>query len=162
MRRGFTLIELAVVVGILIILLGGAVFYYARFHQKGIADALHTFFWVQTQRIDYYKQDTGRYPADFKQLWDNTDGVAGWSGPYEKPPHLDNTLDYVKSPLGKAYLECSAGEYVRIAIPNAPESVCSELDKSRDDGNLSSGRVRYQSGTCYYYIDTGSAVSCSR
>ena len=162
MKKGFTLIELAIVVGILLILLSGAVFYYARFHQKGIANSLYTFFWVQTQRINYYKQDTGRYPADFKQLWNNTDGVAGWSGPYEKPPHLDSSLDYVDSPLGKAYLECSAGDYVRIKIPNAPKDICTLLDRDKDDGNLSSGRIRYSSNTCYYYVDVGNSISCSR
>ena len=67
-QRGFTLIELMVVVAIIGILTTVAVGQYQRSIQKAKEAVLKENLWTMRQQINRFFADKGRYPADLQEL----------------------------------------------------------------------------------------------
>jgi len=84
----------------------------------------------------------------------------GWNGAYITAPYGNTSYTYFPNvPFGsRLYLECSRGNYFRAKITSVPIKYCQELDRKADDNNLSTGRVRYSSGNCYYYFAFSESV----
>ena len=113
---------------------------------------------IQKASENYY-DDVGGFPSNAQRFWKDP-GVTGWDGSYVTAPFGNVNYTYFpKVPFGSGlYLECSSGNYFRAKITGSQEAFCLKLDKESDDGNLSTGRVRYSSGNCYYYFAFSEAV----
>jgi prepilin-type N-terminal cleavage/methylation domain-containing protein len=161
MKRGFTLVELAVVILVLSILSVAVVRYVKNHTLQAKASKFISFVNKVKNAVDYYYDDTGYFPKDTKQLWNNVSGVKNWYGEYLTPPRGNKNLNqFPKTPAGEpAYLECSEGNYVRLRVDNPNVSVCVIVDRQIDDGNLGSGDLVISGGKCYFYLERGN-VGC--
>lgn len=99
-RGGFTLIELAIVVAILIVLLTGAILFLPKLLGKSKYASVKRDYDTIGKAIDNYRTDTNYYPQYIYELWRNAGNLAGWNGPYLKPPHGDTNANTYPSPLG--------------------------------------------------------------
>lgn len=100
-RKGFTLIELMVVVVILGILAGAAIMTLGggqsdKAKRARAASDISTFM----SALEFYKLDVGSYPASLDNLVTKPDSDAdGWEGPYMKNiPKDPNGKDYEYTP----------------------------------------------------------------
>ena len=163
MRKGFTLVELLIAVAVISILIAGLFTYYSRNYtgEARVSKAIELAEMLR-KACDNYYDDTGYYPANSRQLWNNSSGVKGWYGPYLTPPSGNVASTTLPSPIGtSASLECVDGSYLRVAFSTVQPSLCKLLERlGKDDGNPSSGKVRYLGGNCYYYLYFGSGVRC--
>jgi len=165
MRRGFSLVELAIVIAIMAVLATGVyLFAGGSVDRSRIAKTESVIAKLKTA-IDNYYADTGYFPSSAKQFWNNSAGAPGWSGPYVDAPNGDTNLDYFPhAPWGgTGKIACSDGDSVSLVMENMPKGLCQKLDDDMDDGNLSSGLVRWNSSdnTCvYYYAVNDSGVRC--
>jgi len=158
-RKGFTLVEIAIVLLVLAVLAAIAIRPGKNYGIEAKVGKTIEFIDSLQKAADNYLDDVGGYPSDTQQLWKNHKSVLGWYGPYVQAPGGDTSKTYFpKVPEGNsAYLECSSSSnYFRVKFTNFRQVVCQEIDKKMDDGNLSTGKVRYDSNNhyCYYYFDT--------
>lgn len=99
-RKGFTLIELMVVVVILGILAGAAIMTLGggqsdKAKRARAASDISTFM----SALEFYKLDVGSYPASLDDLVTNASDADGWEGPYMKNiPKDPNGSDYEYTP----------------------------------------------------------------
>lgn len=105
-RKGFTLIELMVVVVILGILAGAAIMTLGggqsdKAKRARAASDISTFM----SALEFYKLDVGSYPASLDDLVTKpASGADGWEGPYMKNiPKDPNGNDYDYSPTTDSY-----------------------------------------------------------
>ena len=107
-RRGFTLVELLVVLVILGLIAGFATPQVIKFLGKAKADAAR----VQVERLsgvlDLYRLEVGRYPTSgegLEALLEALVDAANWNGPYLKK------ADALTDPWGLPYAYQSPGEH---------------------------------------------------
>lgn len=104
-RKGFTLIELMVVVVILGILAGAAIMTLGggqsdKAKRARAASDISTFM----SALEFYKLDVGSYPASLDDLVTNASDADGWEGPYMKNiPKDPNGKDYEYTPIDDSY-----------------------------------------------------------
>jgi len=163
-EKGFSILEILITLIVLGILTFLAIKGYLGYVEQGKVDATIRMIGKLQKAVDAYSEDTGYYPANTQQLWENALSTDGWDGPYVRPPFDDPTLNEIpKTPYGgKAYIECSDGNYIRLAMEMKTPTLCKLMDEKYDDGNLNSGRITYDenSGICYYYFGRGSYIAC--
>lgn len=98
-RRGFTLIEVLLVLAILVILGGMVGLYFTRIQGNAYSDAARHQISLFEQQLKLYRLDTGVYPTTEQGLQSLREAPAGmtkWRGPYlEKEVPVD--------PWGMAY-----------------------------------------------------------
>ncbi len=117
MRKGFTLVELMLVVIIIGILVGMVVpRLTGRSQEARVAAAKADIYSNLSLALDLYELDNGRFPDEFKSLWENpkdTSKAPNWKGPYLKkyPPHdpWGNEYKYTIKEEGKEYSLISFG-----------------------------------------------------
>ncbi|WP_240097409.1 type II secretion system major pseudopilin GspG [Thermomonas flagellata] len=102
-QGGFSLIEIILVV----VLIGGIVAFAASRILGGGDRAKVNLARAQVQtlaeKIDQYRQDTGRLPARLDDLVSKPAGASGWLGPYAKPAELND-------PWGHPYVYTVPGQ----------------------------------------------------
>ena len=112
-QKGFTLVELLVVLAILVVISG----FVAPQVMNYLAKAKHQAAAIEIERLsgilDLYLLDNGRYPTTAEgldALFEGPSGADGWNGPYIKK--AEQLLD----PWEAAYLYRSPGDHGRIDI----------------------------------------------
>ena len=164
MRKGFTLVELMVVVALIAILALGYQIFYGGATDKAKVSKSIEFIQALKKSISAYYADTGYYPSKTQQLWSNSAGAPNWYGPYAEAPNGNTSLNFwPHTPWGGAgYLTCGKGSYEALIMKNVSSAFCQQIDKQIDDNNLSKGNIRYDSknGNCIAYLVRGSQVRC--
>ena len=164
-RKGFTLIELMVVVAVMAILALGIYLVGGKFLDKSRVAKTESVITKIRSAINNYYSDTGYYPSKAQQFWKNTVGAPNWSGPYVQPPRGNVNLNgFYNMPWGgTGQLVCHNGSYVALIMYGMSRGLCQKLDQEVDDNNLSTGLVRWNSNSnyCVYYFElNNSGVSC--
>jgi general secretion pathway protein G len=162
MRKGFTLVELVVVIMIMGILVAG--YFYLTGANVDTARVAKTQAIIEKAKkaIYTYYQDTGYFPTNAQQLWNNVLGTPGWYGPYVEAPNANPNLTYFPhAPWGGTMsIVCVDGTALKLTLDRMPQDLCSKLDQKIDDGSLTTGRVRWENNSCVYYVKTGAGVKC--
>jgi general secretion pathway protein G len=150
-RKGFTLLELLAVIILIAIL---SYFGVKAFIGSSSTEAKVTKLKEHVTLVDAasqrFKFDTGYYPSRISYLWQKPNNLPGWKGPYLKPETVDrnnNILLKFLSDNSKMYVACSSDNYYQVVVDGVSNDVAQEYDKKYDDGNLSSGNVRYDSSS---------------
>lgn len=84
-RRGFTLIEVLLVLAILVILGGMVGLYFTRIQGNAYSDAARTQMGMFSEYLKIYRLDTGVYPTTeqgLESLVTQPSGLTKWRGPY--------------------------------------------------------------------------------
>jgi general secretion pathway protein G len=95
-RRGFTLIEVLLVLIILAILAGTATLFVRQARERALSNAARSQIGVFEQAIDLYELDMRAYPATNQGLValiqppSDADSVGTWGGPYLKSSSIPN------------------------------------------------------------------------
>ena len=106
-RRGFTLLELMVVLLILSLLASIAAPRVAKYLRKAKSDTAKIQVDALGAAVDSFNIDNGRFPTDqegLKALMDRPDGLTSWDGPYLKK------RDSLTDPWGHPYLYRHPGQ----------------------------------------------------
>ena len=101
-HQGFTLIEVLIIVGIIIILTGMAVVYLKNASNKAKVSKAEAEIEIMGGAIEQIEEDTGNYLENLDQLDDATppdESLSPWWGPYVSSLPVDN-----KDPWGNDYL----------------------------------------------------------
>ena len=87
-RRGFTLMELLLVMAILVIMASMVTFAFLQIQQNAQSDAALTQISMLESACDQYKLQVGRYPNTLDDLFTQPAGLTTrqWRGPYLKDP----------------------------------------------------------------------------
>ena len=111
MRKGFTLVELLMVVVVLAILAGAVLTAYKNFTHSAKADDILEAYRKISQASRMMVQDTTYYPKAIQELWKNINGVPDWKGPYLEPPagNVSQTVYPVLNTLITASVSCVQG-----------------------------------------------------
>ncbi|MCX7927171.1 MAG: type II secretion system protein GspG [Candidatus Omnitrophica bacterium] len=166
MREGFTLIELIVVIAIIAILAAVvAPNAFKAVEKAKISKALADWNAFKSASAAYYA-DTGQWPGRWN-LWtrigetgltNNTFSLANWDGPYleKESAHpwggmywLSRNADYNNN--GIRDLDVEMGEECWVPLGGTvnawrcfvPQNTAEKMDRQLDDGNLTTGNVRY-------------------
>jgi len=158
-RKGFTLLEIAIAIATISILAYVAARVMRNYSMEAKASRTLEFARKVSQAVNNYFDDVGGFPSNAQRLWKNP-GVKGWYGAYVEAPYGNVNYNYFpRTPMDvPAYLECSSS-YLRLKFSGASKTLCQLMDKKGDDNNLTSGRVRYENGNCYYYLSF-SDITC--
>ncbi|HRZ15775.1 MAG TPA: prepilin-type N-terminal cleavage/methylation domain-containing protein [Candidatus Omnitrophota bacterium] len=168
MKQGFTLVELIVVIAIIAILAAVIAPNAFRAIEKAkvakVETDLKTF---KTAALSYYS-DTGQWPVD-GATWLTAEETAmfisgagqptGWDGPYlerwpDPPWHCNfvyggvpmvGTYDWDHWPTCAAW-GMGGGDTTAVAASCIPQTAATMVDQHQDDGNLASGRARFNAG----------------
>jgi len=86
-RRGFTLLELLIVIGILTVLLAVSVGQYKNYVSSAKVVDILSAYEIVSKATKLYNQDTSYFPQDIRELWkkdaaENIQAPEGWKGPY--------------------------------------------------------------------------------
>lgn len=82
-RRGFTLMEVLVVMAILVVLASTVTFAYLKFFKNAQADSTKQQIAILERACDSYKLDVGVYPGELADLMRQpANNTARWRGPY--------------------------------------------------------------------------------
>ncbi len=87
-RRGFTLLEVLLVLAILVILAGSVTFYFGRMQQNAYIDAAKSQIGIFEQVLDAYRLNVGSYPTTSQGLEalrtppSDLRNPQKWQGPY--------------------------------------------------------------------------------
>jgi general secretion pathway protein G len=107
MNKGFTLIEMLVVMVILGVLFGLAVPQLAgRTQEARVQGALADLHGGLAVALDMYEVDLGRYPTSLTDLAENPSNLTKWKGPYLKRKHA-------RDPWGNSYIYRYPGQWNR-------------------------------------------------
>ena len=113
-RRGFTLIEIVVVIVILVTLASVATPLYLNYVKRANIGAAKTQMKLLEDALTGYRLDIGSYPdgnAGLQALVENQDNNEKWNGPYIKPA-------VPKDPWGNAYVYTGDAELLYIIAQN--------------------------------------------
>ena len=156
-RKGFSLIELMIVVGVMAVLALGIYIFAGGSIDKSRVAKTESVIAKLKSAINNYYSDTGYYPSKTQQLWSNPAGAPNWMGPYVQPPRGNVNLNaFYNMPWGgNGWLSCSNGNYIALVMAGISQGVCQRLDKAIDDNNLTSGLVRWNNNNnyCVYYFE---------
>jgi len=115
-RKGFTLVELLIVVLVIAIIASIALIGYRNFTSSAKADSVLSVYNKVAKAAKMYSSDTDYYPASVQRFWKNDDGsgnpIPNWKGPYLEPPGGDTTLTNLPVPgIGQltAQIICTGG-----------------------------------------------------
>lgn len=111
--RGFTMLELMVVVGIIGLLAAAVVPALMPQVENAQLVTARKDFSVIGQSLDLYRMNVGTYPRELRFLWERPDPARGWRGPYLKPedapPRDPWGNDYAYESSGASYELISYG-----------------------------------------------------
>ena len=149
-KKGFTLVELIVVVAIIALLVAVAAINAFKAIEKGkISAFMRDYREMRTAATAYYA-DTSTWPTDNNasvSLVQN-DLVNGWHGPYLErwPGHNPWSGNYNwRNDTAGVLTTAGFGERY-IEVINVPSGSAADLDTKLDDGNITTGEVRYSAG----------------
>jgi len=146
-KKSFTLIELMVVIAIISVLASMLAFKFFNSIEKGrISELMRDYREIKTAALSYYA-DTSNWPANNNasvSLVQN-DMVSGWHGPYlDSWPHhnpWNGNYNWFNDTAG---VVAGAGISERyLGVNNIPSGSASSIDKNLDDGNITTGFIRY-------------------
>ena len=172
-RRGFTLIELIVVVAIIIILAAILLpMITNRISDARLSRLASEYRTIKTAVAMYYA-DVGALPQNFEDLY-NDSAPSGWRGPYiDKRPYGTGSGSYILSSFNtKMWLYYYSGTatwdsvnyseivYMRVSTKDANDNttkitqgLAEQLDEKIDDGDLGNGILQADSTTNPTYLD---------
>ena len=107
-QRGFTLVELLVVLAILSLLVGIAVPQVFKYFSRAKEDAAKVQMQTIATGLDLFMLDVGRYPTDqegLKALVEAPPGIARWTGPYVAKSNI------LVDPWGRSYVYHQPGQH---------------------------------------------------
>jgi general secretion pathway protein G len=107
-RRGYTILELLVVMGILAMLAGLAVPQAIRYFSRAKSETAQLQVINLVSAVEMYYLDMGKYPPQdmgLRALVEAPAGEAKWAGPYIKK------ADALMDPWGKAYIYRFPGQH---------------------------------------------------
>ena len=148
-RKGFTLIELIVVIALLAILAYlGAKFFFGNTSDEAKATKIQQIVRTVEDASAKFKMDVGAYPSKVVYLWQDNN-IPNWQGPYIKPENTKNNEILLKDVGANTLLDvsCQPNSKYSIVIKDVPQSVAQIYDKKFDDGNLSTGKVTYNTSS---------------
>jgi prepilin-type N-terminal cleavage/methylation domain-containing protein len=147
--RGFTLVELMIVIAIIGILSAIAVPNFLSYRERGIIARTASDLNTIVKGFQLYAIDN---PGPYDGYPDDTHRVL----PTGVEAHVNNTLFISGTPLGGYYNWEGPDTYpyagVSIESPTADEARLIQLDAVMDDGNLSSGKFQKTSNSRYTHI----------
>ncbi|MEM8711875.1 MAG: type II secretion system protein GspG, partial [Planctomycetota bacterium] len=163
---GFTLIELVTVVTIVIILAGVVVPRVSGFSDKAKFAKAASDLKSMKRALEYMYQDVGYFPADQSRGVDPglndisrvpSAQQGDWRGPYlEAWPELtpwNGRYDYEYRNEVALNFDGVAGNEVLISIrENIDQEIATRIDEILDDGDSTTGMLRYSSSAVYFYI----------
>ncbi len=145
--RGFTLVELIVIIVVLAVLGGVAIPKYIDFSQRAKVTATAATWKMLTRAVNEYmlmngdvpppNVNDGIMPAELKPYFSN-DEIA------TRPPAIGGMWDYDE---WSAYGWAGVGMRVSISVTQspAPQSTFQQIDAMVDDGNINTGMMFYLS-----------------
>ncbi len=148
-RCGFTLVEVMVVV--VIIALIAAILIPAINHAISSRENVQAASKLRmlVAAFELYQSETGGYPADVNRAI-----VPSGMSDYFTSLNIDWFTQ--ATPLGGnwdwGYNQMGATASIAIASPSVSSSQMTDFDQLIDDGDLNSGKFRYNGSTHYYYI----------
>ncbi len=154
-KKGFTLVEIMIAVVIVGLLCAIAIPAFVRVRQKSEHAAAFNDLRVFANAFQDYAMEYGDYPLD--------------KMPGEFPPEMEESSIRPKqftkeTPVGGLYDWEGPPNWttiyvsIRNSVLTGDADRARKMDKDLDDGNLSSGTLRYAGGTMFYFIEdyTGS------
>ncbi len=100
-RRGFTLLELMLVMAILVMLASLGTVFVLRMQGSAKADATRSQIATLAQQCKAYRMDVGRFPSSLNDLYVAPAGLSPqkWRGPYMEGAAAQDTLDQWGNPF---------------------------------------------------------------
>ncbi len=147
-RRGFTLVEIMIVVMIIGLLVAIAIPAFAKARREAQASAIANDFRVFDGVFQHYALETGSFPGSD---WSQGDYPVGMETNWLPKAWIQD------SPINGGYYvfhdPAGGPALILIARNDIPNSLMNRVDEMLDDGNLFSGRVRGDNQSLDYYIE---------
>ncbi len=146
LRRGFTMLELAIVLSVIALIVAIAAPRMGRAMQTGRYASTATTFNALARAAEYYRVDNGRYPPDYFSLTPHP-GFAPYvdTSIFLKPTPLGGNWDWnnrVNVSGGRVNDWDASGPNVSIVMNPPPLTLWTDFDRYADNGNLGSGTFR--------------------